>query len=565
MYSNTVWRPFLIGSIIYMLLSASSAIAQSAPGIEINGTVSDILGEPLPEASIYVKDSFIATVSDQQGQFSIVAPNGSTLVISAFLMENQEIAVGTNTDYNIKLYPDAELLEAVTLRQENEGEDKVVQTPFNKYKKKAVGYARTTVRNKDFWSGDQNVFESIIRNPLLTQNQGQLYFRRSLGSINRVPVMVILDGAPVDPRILRELDPDQVDNVSMVRSLAGTVKYGQLGAGGVIYVNTELTANFNKEDSPVHPLTLSGNDYNEQLVSLEESLKPSDYLIQLKSAQDFGQAQQIYERHTLELGLSSLDYYLEAADYFNQWDQMYSHNILSNIIKLCNNNPQVLMGIAYQCEQLGRYHQAAYLYEELMLIQPDHVQSYLDLAQIYTQIGDYKKANSLYRQMLFNRIRNMDFSNVEREIISEYRRFLTKYRSKVNFRGLPNELLVPITKKSVRIVLEWTNPLTNFEVQFVSPKKKFYNWSHSPFTYKQEMEQELNQGYAIKEFLIEDGSRGDWIVNINPVITGDESALPTFVKYTVYQNYGLSNEKMEVKVVPLNKVDQKVTLDEILN
>ena len=540
------------------LVTSQETVDVATNGIQ--GIVVDVNGLPVQNATIQLKNSFVGTMTDDEGKFTVNAEAGDTLVFSAFLMNDKEVTA--ESDMRVRLEPNAELLESVLLSQRSKAED-TIRTPFKNTKKNALGYSRRTLETKDFWPGDQTIYESIIRNPLVTVVQGQLFYERGLGAINRTPVLIILDGVPVGAGALLGLHPTQVESLSFVRSLAGTIKYGQLGAGGVIYVKTKLTAGFDEEESEVYPLTVSGNNYSETLISLEESVKESEYISRLKSTNTFGEAQAMYQQHTLELGLSSLDYYLEAADYFTKWDLLYSHDILSNLIKWSNNNPNVLMGIAYQCEQLGRFHQAAYLYEELMIMRPDRIQSYLDLAQVYTQIGHYELANSLYKQMLYNKVPNMDFTPVESVVISEYRRFLSKYRHKVNFRGLPNELLIPVSKKSVWIVMEWTNPLAEFEIQFVSPQKKYYNWSHTAFESKDDIERELELGYAIKDFILEDDGKGEWIVNIKPIST-DEGELPTFVKYTLYKNFGLNNESMEVKVVPLNKVDQKVTLDAIV-
>jgi tetratricopeptide (TPR) repeat protein len=532
--------------------------------LKMTGQVFTTNGAPVMNADIHIKNTFIATQSDEEGKFQIDLMAGDVLVVSAFLMKTSEVMVQSGDDISIRLEANAELLDDILLSQKKK-EKQRVRTPFQNVKPDSRGFPRQSLLNKDFWPGDISVYESLVRNPLLAGNRGGgLSFQRSRGQINPSPALVILDNVPVDQSILQQLDPDQVESISMVRSLAGSIKYGSLGAGGVIYIKSKNTSNFDADVVDNNNMALvKDNDYAESLLSIEESFKDSSYITQLKSAQSFEQARSIYEQHTITLGVSSLLYYLEASDFFTRWDQLYSHKILSQLFRLSNNNPKVLLGIAYQCEQLGRYRQAAYVYQELMLMRPDHVQSYLDLAQVYTQIGNYRLANSLYKQMLYNTIKNLDFSPVDGIVITEYRRFLSKFRAKVNFQGLPNELLIPNSRRTVRLVFEWTNPLTDFELQFVSPDKKFYNWRHTAFDNKQFIENELAMGFGTKDFVIEDAARGDWIVNINR-LSEDNENIPTFVKYTLYKNYGLQNETIETKVVPLTKLEDKVTLDEIL-
>ena len=556
-------RSLFLFLLIFPVLSVYSQSERDSGFFDLKGNVQTMDGAPLMYADIHIKDSFIATLSDDKGEFSISAKEGDILVISGFLMKTMEFPITSEEYLSIRLESDVELLDAILLSQKKEEQERM-RTPFQNVKKRGLGYPTQQFRNKDFWPGDINIYESLYRNPLLVANNGgAIALQRSRGQLGQMPAMVILDDVPVDQSILQQLDPDQVQSISIVRSLAGSVKYGSLGAGGIIYVKSKNMYNFD-DDEGVEPRSAlaKDNEYVEDLLSLEESLEDSRYIAQLKSAETFDQANSIYQQHTVSLGVSSLLYYLEASDFFTQWDILYSHKILSRLFRLSNNNPKVLLGIAYQCEQLGRYRQAAYVYQELMLLRPDHIQSYLDLAQVYTQIGNYKLASSLYRQMMYNTIPNMDFRPVSSQVITEYRRFLSKFRSKVNFQGLPNELLIPNSRRTVRIVFEWTNPLTEFEFQFVSPDKKFYNWKHTAFENKSYIESELALGYMTKDFIITEASRGDWIVNINR-LSDDNENIPTFVKYTLYKNYGLPNEIIETKVVPLTKLDAKVTLDEI--
>ena len=565
---NRIIRQLIILPLIMVVLGISNLFSQvetSNDTFLLKGKVYDTSGLPIQNADVSIKNTFIGTLSNSEGSFEIKATSEDVLVISAFLMNSKEINIVSKELLNVFLEPNAQLLDDILLKQKNEREESMA-TPFQSVKRKALGYPVGKIESSDFWSGDINIYESIRRFPYVqNSNGGPLRFQRSQGQINPSNALVIMDGAPVDQSILQQLDPDLIHSISMVRSLAGTIKYGSLASGGVIYVRTKLAANFDESNGiRKRSALIKNNEYIDKTVSFDESINESKFIEELKSASSFDQAKTIYERHSNSLGVSTMSYFIEASNYFTKWDQVYSHSVLSRLFSLSDNNPKVLLGIAFQCEQLGRFRQAAYVYQELMLLRPDHIQSYLDLAQIYTQIGNYKLANTLYKQMLYNTISYMDFSPVEQIVIAEYRRFLSKFRAKVNFQGLPNDLLVANTRKDVRIVFEWTNPLTEFEIQFVSPERKFYNWRHSAFDSKSSIEQELSRGFAIKDFLIEDSKRGDWIVNINRIGEDNEN-VPTFVKYTLYKNYGLHNESVEIKVIPLNKINEKVTLDSFLD
>jgi len=140
---------------------------------------------------------------------------------------------------------------------------------------------------------------------------------------------------------------------------------------------------------------------------------------------------------------------------------------------------------------------------------------------------------------------------------------LAKHRSKINFANIHADYLKADFKYDMRIVFEWNDPSTEFELQFVNPQKKFFKWSHTRFENKERLLDEIKNGYHIEEFIIDDYVSGEWIINIECLSKADELN-PTYLKYTVYRNYGLANETKDIKVIKLDKQLQKVTLDMFL-
>ena len=124
-----------------------------------------------------------------------------------------------------------------------------------------------------------------------------------------------------------------------------------------------------------------------------------------------------------------------------------------------------------------------------------------------------KKENTWSKQMIFNLVPNVNFESIEPIIYNEFRYLIANHKRKIVYKDIPNEFLAINFKKDVRIVLEYTNPLAEFEVQFVSPDKRYYTWRHTYFDNK---------------------------------------------------NYGLPNETKQVKVVNLSRYNQKITLNKFL-
>jgi hypothetical protein len=102
--------------------------------------------------------------------------------------------------------------------------------------------------------------------------------------------------------------------------------------------------------------------------------------------------------------------------------------------------------------------------------------------------------------------------------------------------------------------------MADFELQFITPGKKYFPYVHNLYGDQEMLKKEMEQGFSIKEFDIEDADRGKWTVNVKYSGTRDELN-PTLLKYTLYRNFGLPNEERIIKTVKLQDFDGKVTLD----
>lgn len=82
---------------------------------KITGKVMDATGEPIIGASVLVKGTGTGTVTNVDGNFSVDAQQGSTLVISFVGYTSAEIKVGAGSIYNVTLADDTQALEEVVV------------------------------------------------------------------------------------------------------------------------------------------------------------------------------------------------------------------------------------------------------------------------------------------------------------------------------------------------------------------------------------------------------------------------------------------------------------------
>ena len=109
------------------------ALTLSAYAQQITGTVSDENGVPLPGATVIVQGTSNGVSTDFDGNYSITASQGDTLVFSFVGYTSQSVAVSSSTTLNVSLEPDNAL-------------DEVVVTALGVQRNtKALGYSVTNV------------------------------------------------------------------------------------------------------------------------------------------------------------------------------------------------------------------------------------------------------------------------------------------------------------------------------------------------------------------------------------------------------------------------------------
>ena len=96
------------------LLILVSAIG-SAQQKTISGVVKNAEGDPVPKASVLLKESNKGTTTDEKGAFTIEAATGETLIFSAVGFASMEVKVGANNNVNVTLAGESKALEEVVV------------------------------------------------------------------------------------------------------------------------------------------------------------------------------------------------------------------------------------------------------------------------------------------------------------------------------------------------------------------------------------------------------------------------------------------------------------------
>ncbi len=203
----------------------------------ITGKVLDGKGSPIPGASIQVKGTTTGTSANVEGNFSItVSSSARTLVISNVNFASQEVAITGKSSV------------AVTLQSVTDNLGEVVVVAYGTVKKEALTGSVGTIKAAQIAQRPignvTNAIEGAIPGVVTTSSNGQpgsgLAIRvRGFGSINATsdPLFVV-DGAPYVGGS-SNINPDDVESVTVLKDAASTSLYGSRAANGVVMITTK--------------------------------------------------------------------------------------------------------------------------------------------------------------------------------------------------------------------------------------------------------------------------------------------------------------------------------------
>lgn len=201
----------------------------------LTGTVTDEAGERLGGVSIAVAGGSNLGQTDSLGNFSVNVPDQTRSLIFRFIGKtSKEVQLTGRSSYYVQLINDPTSLEEV-----------VVSTGYMTQKKADLTGAISLVKREDFVKNPSaNVMRSLqgkIPGVMITTNGNpaeQVGIQvRGVTSFNSSPALIVLDGQPVSIN-LRDINPNDIESIQVLKDAASASIYGARAAGGVILVNT---------------------------------------------------------------------------------------------------------------------------------------------------------------------------------------------------------------------------------------------------------------------------------------------------------------------------------------
>ena len=248
---------------VVALFTMTLSYEVSAQQRVITGTViSDEDGLGLPGATVLVKGTTVGTTTDLDGNYSISVPAGSDVLIFSFVgLESKEEVIGNRTVINVTLTADAAQLSEV-----------VVTAIGIEREKKALGYGVTSVGNEQLENRPEQDVARVLQGKVpgvnITSTNGMsgsgtnMVIRGYSSATGSNQPLFVVDGVPFNTSTNAEngfttggattssrfldIDPNNIESMSVLKGLSATVLYGDQGRNGVILITTKSGASKRK-------------------------------------------------------------------------------------------------------------------------------------------------------------------------------------------------------------------------------------------------------------------------------------------------------------------------------
>lgn len=224
----------ILSLLAVLVLWSVLALAQNRV---ITGQVKDDKGEPVPFASVTVKGTNRGTSTDANGNFRIEAASGEVLVISAVGSKEREVAVGSSTTYSVSLEKSGNLQEVVVTALGVAKQPKELGYSVARVDNKTLTQAKVTNLQNGLVGKVSGLNVTTANNGVFADTRIVLRGIRSLTGNNQ-PLLVV-DGSPINLNFINSINPNDVENVNVLKGANAAALYGPEGVNGVIVVTTK--------------------------------------------------------------------------------------------------------------------------------------------------------------------------------------------------------------------------------------------------------------------------------------------------------------------------------------
>lgn len=248
---------------------------------KISGTVTDATtGEPLIGVNVVIEGTTTGTTTDVNGRFSLDNSKPDGVLIFSYIGYNPErVSINGQAVIDVKMVPDIKKLE------------EIVVVGYGTQPKVTITGAISSIKSDDILktpvANVGNALTGRLPGLITVQRSGEpgydaaKLFIRGRATMNNSDPLVLVDGVERD---FSQVDPNDIENLSVLKDASATAVYGVRGANGVILLTTK------RGNAEKGTFTYSGYTGIQQATRLPDMVSSEEYAMLWNEAQRNGGA-----------------------------------------------------------------------------------------------------------------------------------------------------------------------------------------------------------------------------------------------------------------------------------
>ncbi|WP_157637857.1 SusC/RagA family TonB-linked outer membrane protein [Flexithrix dorotheae] len=238
---------------VALVLCIFSAYAQDRT---LTGTVTS--GEddnsPLPGVNVLIKGTSQGTITDIDGNFKLNAPEGAQALVFSYVgFLNQEVEIGSQSNFNVVLMPDDEVLQEVIVVGYGTQSESVTLQSVSKVSKEQ--FENQPIVNPQELIQGRAAGVQMVGTSGVIGSQANIRIRGVASISAGGEPLFVIDGVPLNDASgstgysndqgavalnpLQDLNPNDIEDISVLKDAAAVAIYGSRGANGVIMITTK--------------------------------------------------------------------------------------------------------------------------------------------------------------------------------------------------------------------------------------------------------------------------------------------------------------------------------------
>jgi len=341
---------------------------------------------------------------------------------------------------------------------------------------------------------------------------------------------LVLDGSPLDLRFINSINPNDVSDVTILKSAASTAIYGPDGVNGAIIITSRKGRN-----NLYQQTNLKAQDDVEYVTIFNNALPSERVALYNEMKETYG---------------DNAGFYLDMAElFFKHGNQQTAYEALMNAAELSNGDVDGQRAVAYVLEDHGNFSEAIKIYKSLQTNSTNDASIKRELAWAYYQNKNWQLAVNTMYAAIVSKIDNNDgnYAQARASMLSEMNAMISTSKEKIDVSNIPASIIRPLPA-DIRVSIE-SNRSAAAYLRMTGPNMPNY---YSNYYYWNNM---------VPEYQLRNATKGKYRIYTYPNFY--KSNVPSIMRVRKFKNFGRANQEMTVENIMMDNQNGDVEISEI--